>query len=439
MDIVISYFLKAFIASGILYTYYLLALRNKKFHSYNRWYLLASVLISLLIPFVNFSWYQAESPQNFALGNFLTTINHSPVLKKTPVNFTSELIIFSSLGAISIFLLLLLFSKIIWIYNVKESSTITKLHGFYLIETHVKQAPFSFLNNLFWRHGMSLTDTIGKKIFTHELTHITQRHSYDKLFTQIVLCVFWINPFYWIIQKELNTIHEFIADAASIEEGDAESFAMMLLQAHNEGRYLSPSHSFFNLSIKRRLNMITSSNKIPFSYMRRVLVLPIAIFLLALFSIQLKARSEIKINSTVVKSDNTVFSDTTKAVDHIEIHGETGKGDTATVYFKNGSKEVYMLNNPSENKIFKKKYGQLLSHPPIQAKELPPAEKPKDNAGPVQYEPLNPIPETITDITFGSETIWLKLKDGTKEQYDLNNKEETKNFELKYGKLKIKN
>ena len=40
------------------------------------------------------------------------------------------------------------------------------------------------------------------------------------------------------------------------------------------------------------------------------------------------------------------------------------------------------------------------------------------------------------DITFGSETIWLKLKDGPKEPFDLDNKSERKKIESKYRKLK---
>src|SRR5258706_6904774 len=51
--------IQVILASGILYGYYHLVLRNKKFHQYNRFYLLASVIISLLIPFLNIPVYFA--------------------------------------------------------------------------------------------------------------------------------------------------------------------------------------------------------------------------------------------------------------------------------------------------------------------------------------------------------------------------------------------
>ena len=85
----------------------------------------------------------------------------------------------------------------------------------------------------------------GQKIIRHELVHIREKHSYDKMISQIIVCLCWINPFYWLIQRELNIVHEFIADSKSIDEGDATSFAKMLLASHSNGRYLNPAHHFF--------------------------------------------------------------------------------------------------------------------------------------------------------------------------------------------------
>ncbi|HSN07611.1 MAG TPA: hypothetical protein VLS85_01175, partial [Hanamia sp.] len=44
------YLLKVIICSGILFGYYYIALRNKAFHRWNRFYLLASIVISLIVP-----------------------------------------------------------------------------------------------------------------------------------------------------------------------------------------------------------------------------------------------------------------------------------------------------------------------------------------------------------------------------------------------------
>jgi hypothetical protein len=56
------------------------------------------------------------------------------------------------------------------------------MHGFTFIETDLRQAPFSFFNNLFWRKTIELNSVDGEKILRHELVHIRQGHTCDKLF-----------------------------------------------------------------------------------------------------------------------------------------------------------------------------------------------------------------------------------------------------------------
>src|SRR4026207_1982950 len=60
MKPILFYLLQVIAASGLLYTYYHFALRNKKFHRYNRFYLLMAVFISSLIPFLNIPVYLSQ-------------------------------------------------------------------------------------------------------------------------------------------------------------------------------------------------------------------------------------------------------------------------------------------------------------------------------------------------------------------------------------------
>src|SRR5689334_638935 len=61
MQAIFIYLLKVIICSGILFLYYHIALRNKRFHYYNRFYLLMSVALSLLLPFLNIALWQFYS------------------------------------------------------------------------------------------------------------------------------------------------------------------------------------------------------------------------------------------------------------------------------------------------------------------------------------------------------------------------------------------
>ena len=283
MDTLAPYLLKSIISSAVLTGYYWLWLRNKKFHNYNRFFLLSAMIISLVMPLFNFGWYITQS-ENSVINNFIETIGGNNNTSKPAFYFTWQPMLQTGIFVISLLFLTILFTRILRLYRVKRSHSNKRMQGYTLIETQLKEAPFSFLNNLFWRSDISLDDENGKKIHKHELTHIREKHTYDKLFSQTMVCIFWMNPFYWLIQKELNMIHEFIADSQSIRLGDTESFGNMLLQSHNGGKYLDPSHSFFQSPVKRRLSMVANTGKTNNPWLRKIAVTPIMMLVVMMFS-----------------------------------------------------------------------------------------------------------------------------------------------------------
>jgi len=61
-QIILLYLLKTILVSSIFTSYYWLVLRNKKFHYYNRFYLLSASVMSLIVPLLNFDWFSIEEP-----------------------------------------------------------------------------------------------------------------------------------------------------------------------------------------------------------------------------------------------------------------------------------------------------------------------------------------------------------------------------------------
>jgi hypothetical protein len=171
--------------------------------------------------------------------------------------------------------LLVSIRRVLQVFRLKNGQSVSRLWGYQLIETDDPRAPFSFFNNLFWRRGADPQDPENRKILYHELAHIGGRHSWDGLFTQMVTCVFWMNPVFWMVRRELSVVHEFIADAATGMEGDAEGFARMLLQSVNEGRWVEPVQGFFQSPIKRRLVMISNFQRSRFRLLRMTLAIPV--------------------------------------------------------------------------------------------------------------------------------------------------------------------
>ncbi|WP_395803268.1 M56 family metallopeptidase [Daejeonella sp.] len=293
-EVILIYVLKSTVITAILYAYYRLALSDNKFHYYNRFYLLGSLILSLTIPFLDLHWFTFERPVTESTNLELIQLITEPSNRIIEQQFAWIDGLLIGAGIIAFIFLAMLFISIWKIFNIKRKSPIRYLDGIDFIETEADNAPFSFLNNLFWKKTMSLEDDKGQKIFKHELTHIKQKHSWDRLFCQVLSSIFWINPFNWIIQKELETIHEFIADEEAIGNQNTEAFAKLLLETHYGTHFLNPIHPFNYSSIKRRLAMLTKTKKTQYTYLRKVMALPLILLALTIFSIKVNAVDRIQ-------------------------------------------------------------------------------------------------------------------------------------------------
>ena len=308
------YVLKSIALSGICFGYYTVFLKNTLLHQYNRFYLLATLLISLVGPFVQLDFFHVNEDQVSGIGQtmiYLNEIQRTPEVQQTDWNFIA--LRFSA--GISTLLLAYLAFGIIKIYQIKRTHQVKSSDGIVIIETDLENAPFSFLNLLFWKKSIDLSSEHGQKIFQHELAHIRQKHSYDRLFCQLTASIAWFNPFHWLIQKELQNIHEFIADREAIQHGDVQTFAKMMLQSHYGNEFLNPSHSFYYSSLKRRIMLLTTSKNPKYVYFRKVSVLPILAAAMALFSIQVNAQDKKPKKQkgatymVTMGADSTTFSD----------------------------------------------------------------------------------------------------------------------------------
>jgi hypothetical protein len=308
---VLMYLLKSMILSGIFFGYYTLFLKNTIYHAYNRFYLLASMALSLVIPCFHLSMFtiSEEALPAAQVLTYLSTVAQGPVAQPS---IAWEIV---AMGVISGLFVAYLAYSILRIYLLKMKNPVTQMRDFDFIETELEEAPFSFFNNLFWKKSISIEDESGRKILQHELSHIRQNHSLDRLFSQTICAIFWMNPLNWIMQKELQNIHEFIADRDAVGAGEVDAFAKMLLQSYYGNHFLNPSHSFYYSSIKRRIIMLTTSKTPKYAYLRKVAVLPMLAIILALFSIQLSAqkpkRKQAKEPQFLVTMhpDSTTFSD----------------------------------------------------------------------------------------------------------------------------------
>jgi N-acetylmuramoyl-L-alanine amidase len=315
MEELIRFLLKSIVVSGLLCTWYLLALKNKRLHNYNRFFLLFTLYASIQLPLLHFSWSPVyeDPPALFSsagvmLHTYIDTGSVQEVSQQVPaaeINWPALLMILAVL--VSFGLLVTMIVRIVWVIQTGKKYPFTIKDGIRLIQTDLTKAPFSFMNRIFWREGISTETESGRMILRHELAHVKQKHTYDKLLSQLLTCLFWMNPFYWFIRKELGIVHEFIADEQAIvkneeglqEEEYTQAFAKMLLHVHSQKDYFNPGHQFFSSPIKRRLIMLQKNRTVRASVLRRMAVVPLIAAAIFLFAFSPRAAEK----RAVIKSD----------------------------------------------------------------------------------------------------------------------------------------
>jgi N-acetylmuramoyl-L-alanine amidase len=286
------YLLKVMICSGILCSYYFLALRNKIFHRWNRFYLLASIVLALLVPLIKINIFQKPDADKGTVIQMLQTINRGDEVvieysRNNGFHINAENMVALTYMLISAAFLTIFFIALYKIIRLKKKYPETQIEGISFINTNAKGTPFSFFNSIFWNNAIDLHSKPGQQILNHEIAHVKEKHSFDKIFLNVVMIFFWINPFFWLIRKELHMIHEFIADQEALEDNDLNAFAEMILQTVYPGQNFSLTNNFFYSPIKRRIMMLTKNRNPKVNYLSRLLVLPLAAIVFFAFSLKL--------------------------------------------------------------------------------------------------------------------------------------------------------
>jgi N-acetylmuramoyl-L-alanine amidase len=289
MPSILLYLLKTIACSGILFAYYQTALCNRSFHRWNRYFLLATVVISIVLPLisVNINIQSAftitEEVTLLQVGEPGNMSGHDEIATATTFFNWNNLAILIYL-VITGFLIAALAAEIYRLRLLAKISPKQNLNDLTIVFTEEKNAPFSWFRKIFWNDKIDIKSELGIDILHHETVHVRQLHSADRLFMNIAAAIFWINPFYWLIRKELTTIHEFIADEASVKKGDDSRFSEMLLACSYPGHHFNSISQFNSSSIKRRMLMLKKI-KSSAAYHGRFLTIPVLFILFAAFSV----------------------------------------------------------------------------------------------------------------------------------------------------------
>ncbi|WP_347216443.1 M56 family metallopeptidase [Chryseobacterium sp.] len=364
METLLLYFGKVIVCSGVMFLYYQLSLKDKTFHHYNRFYLLSAIGISLLLPLIKIDDFTIEVNSDvYLLLDKIQNFNTQKNVNNGNLYFN---IIFSALGLVSFYLLGKLIYGIFKIQQFKEQFQKESFDGINFYRTDLTEAPFSYFKNLFWKNTITLDSVIGKQILKHEMVHIEQKHSFDKIFIEVVTAIFWFNPFFHIIKREISLIHEYQADKKAVKNSDTKAFAQMLLASHFSGTQLPAASPFLSSNLKKRLKMLQKP-KTKFGYARRILALPVLFTVAFAYLVNAKNREIEETNLSIKKAVSEIKHDTviekTEQKKIVEAGPKSPDTDPklAELEKKLAEKEKELEGLDPESKIFSEKIEEISS------------------------------------------------------------------------------
>lgn len=246
----------------ILLAYYKLFLRKQTFFRLNRLYLISSLLIAIVTPFISIkiSAYVSVTenihPMKAYMSNLLDEVyvfgNYVP--ESIPVKETNfNYLLFMYWLGVSLLILRYLFA-LFQILQLKYRYPHKHFHGINVIILPEGQAAFSFFNNLFIPVQLNREDR--HKVFEHEKIHIRQLHSMDLFIAEIICISNWFNPLVWIFKSIISQNHEYIADRQVIRRFHTGSYLELLIRQTFKGAF-SFTNYFSCSNLKKRTIMMT--------------------------------------------------------------------------------------------------------------------------------------------------------------------------------------
>lgn len=255
------YLLQVNVGLILFYALYKLVCTRDTFFRSRRFILIVSLVLPFILPFIDVrEWLESRDRMIM-----LTHFDYSAVLPEIVVGseaaetgnrvfVLSEWIGYLYLAGVLVLLVRLAvqaFSLSRLILRMPEK----EINGVRVKCLNDPSGPFSFFRWIFMNPAAVKEDEINE-ILTHEMAHVKQHHSVDVLLAEMVSICCWMNPFAWLLKREVRLNLEFLADRKVMEAGFAtKSYQYHLLGlAYNHKYGLSNNFNFSHL--KQRIIMM---------------------------------------------------------------------------------------------------------------------------------------------------------------------------------------
>ncbi len=334
---------------------YWLLLRKETQFGMQRAFLLGSIVASLLFPLISISSGEAilipSLSQTTAaqwLPELIIYANATGTEAASQPQSTSYWPWIERTYVIGLCVFLLLFLiRISALFSLFSSAKKYVWKNFLVAESHSGKGTFSFFNFIFLGRADLLNEVEKQNVLHHEEVHARQLHSLDILLVNMLGIIFWFNPLIRYYKKSLVQLHEFEADARSVEDRDVDAYCSLLAKAALQTQGFTLANHFTNSFTLTRINMIkTIRRRITGWKLASVaLTIPVFFFVVACQDQVMQEMSESSITqmgeypaevSTEMNKLKTQFPDTK----FIYVEGDTR--DIRSLIEKAGSFQIIM-------------------------------------------------------------------------------------------------
>lgn len=296
MTTFLIYSLQTIVLQVLFLAVFEILFKKETFFKANRFYLLGSLILSLLLPLIQIPVEAIVHEQAvYQLKEIVITKNVSEIYLKNGLENYSSVFMFYLIG-VAFFSALFIFKVgklLTYIMSAKKSN---QNKGNIILVSNSNQA-FSFFNKVFIGADNQNIDVILK----HELVHAKQLHSLDILFMELLKIIFWFNPILYLYHNRIVALHEFEADFKSADSDRKKYFEVLLCEVLNCNS-ISFTNNFYNQSlIKKRIVMLQKSKSKKHGVVKYLLAIPVIVLSMTLFSTTVVAQETKKLEQKVEK------------------------------------------------------------------------------------------------------------------------------------------
>lgn len=297
-----DFLIKSTLSLVLLLGVYHLLLEKEKMHHFNRFYLLFALVFSMVIPFITIEVVQEITQPTVTPGNIQILPTTAVVVEET--NYFA-IALWGLYGLVTLALGFRFLRNVMHISKKMKSSTPIAYQNAQLVLVPEKTLPHTFLNTIFINETEYNNREVEAELYTHELTHVTQKHTLDILFIEVLKTVFWFNPVFIFYKKAIQLNHEFLADEKVVHSYNNVPFYQSLLLSKantNPTFYLASNLNY--LITKKRLLMMTKTTSKRKAIAKQALLLPaITALLFSLCTKVVAQQTDTKQNAQTNKSE----------------------------------------------------------------------------------------------------------------------------------------